>query len=270
MSILDQILDDTRTLIAQRKKDTPIEALKQRPLYADREPLSLVEALQQSGMSFIAEVKKASPSKGVIRSDFRPAQIAQQYAAHDAHAISVLTEPTHFQGSLQNMAWIRAHVTDVPLLRKDFIVDRYQLHEARAVGADAVLLIATALSAGQLYDLHAEATELGLQCLVEAYTFDDLARIDFDQIQLLGINNRDLKTFDVDIDHSLRMFAEVPRHVGRVSESGLSDPETLVRLRQAGINAVLIGEHFMRAAHPGEALSDLRDEARAIAMAQRT
>lgn len=268
MSILDTIIDDTRELVTERKRETPVSELEQRPFYSDRDPLSLVEALKQKGMSFLCEVKKASPSKGVIREDFKPAWIAQQYAKHGAAAISVLTEPIHFQGSIENLAWIRAHVQETPLLRKDFIIDPYQLVEARAVGADAVLLIATALDPGQLYDLHAAATELGLSCLVEVYSLEDLDKIDFDQISILGVNNRDLNTFEVDVQNSLRIFEHVPRSVGRVSESGLSDPETLVRLRQAGVNGVLIGEHFMRADNPGEAVDALRTEAKEIALQQ--
>jgi indole-3-glycerol phosphate synthase len=264
-NVLDDIIEDTRELVEQRKKETPIAELKDRPFYSDREALSLVEALKEKGMSFIAEVKKASPSKGVIRDDFDPATIAQQYADNDVSAISVLTEPLHFQGSIEHLAWIRAHVQDVPLLRKDFIVDPYQLVEARAVGADAVLLIATALDAGQLSELHHAATELGLNCLVEVYSEEDLDKIDWNQVQILGVNNRDLTTFKVDIENSLRIFENVPRNVGRVAESGLSDPDTLVRLREAGVNGVLIGEHFMRADHPGAALTDLRDQAKKIA-----
>jgi len=268
VSILDDIIDDTRDLVERRKKATPLSELKQRPAYEDREPLSLADALKERGLSFIAEVKKASPSKGVIRERFDPASIAQQYAQHGAAAISVLTEPQYFQGSLEHMAWIRAHVPDTPLLRKDFIIDPYQLVEARAVGADAVLLIATALDPQQLFDLHAAASELGLSCLVEVYTEDDLDKIDWSQVSVLGVNNRDLHTFEVDIENSLRIFDRTPKSVGRVAESGLSDPETLVRLRKAGVNGVLIGEHFMRAEHPGEALSQLRAEGKKIAQSQ--
>ena len=265
MSILDDIIDDTRELVERRKSETPISELRQRPFYDERAPLSLEEALKERGMSFIAEIKKASPSKGVIRENLNPAQIAQQYAANDAAAISVLTEPLHFQGTIEHLPWIRAHV-DIPLLRKDFIIDSYQLVEARAMGAGAVLLIATVLEPRQLYDLHQAASELGLDCLVEVYSMEDLDRIDFDQISILGVNNRDLHTFEVDIDNSLRIFERAPRHVGRIAESGLSDPETLVRLRQNGVNGVLIGEHFMRADNPGEALASLRDEAKEIAI----
>jgi indole-3-glycerol phosphate synthase len=268
VSILDDIIDDTRDLVERRKQNTPISELQERPFYDEREPLSLEQALKERGMSFIAEIKKASPSKGVIRDDFDPAAIAQQYAQHGAAAISVLTEPLHFQGSLEHMAWIRAHVPDTPLLRKDFIIDPYQLVEARAVGADAVLLIATALDPGQLSELHAAATELGLSCLVEVYTEEDLQKIDWDQVQILGVNNRDLHTFEVDIERSLRIFDQTPKSVGRVAESGLSDPETLVRLRKAGVNGVLIGEHFMRADEPGDALAQLRADGKKIAAQQ--
>lgn len=265
-NVLDEIIDDTRDLVEQRKRETPIAELKDRPFYSDRDPLSLEEALKERGMSFIAEVKKASPSKGEIRDDFNPAWIAQQYAANDVSAISVLTEPLHFQGSIEHLAWIRAHVPDVPLLRKDFIIDPYQLVEARAVGADAVLLIATALDPGRLSELHAAASELGLSCLVEVYSEADLEKIDWNQVDILGVNNRDLTTFEVDIENSLRIFEHVPRNVGRVAESGLDDPETLVRLREAGVNGVLIGEHFMRAENPGSALADLRNRAKQIAV----
>lgn len=267
MSILDQIIDDTRELVAERKRTAPVSELEQRPLFTDHAPISLVEALKERGMSFIAEIKKASPSKGVIRETLNPAQIAQQYAAHGAAAISVLTEPLHFQGTIEHLPWIRAHV-DIPLLRKDFIIDPYQIIEARAMGADAVLLIATVLEPAQLYDLHQTASKLGMDCLVEVYAMEDLDVINFDQISILGVNNRDLHTFEVDIDNSLRIFERAPRHVGRIAESGLSDPETLVRLRQNGVNGVLIGEHFMRAENPGEALANLRDRAKEIALKQ--
>lgn len=268
MSILDDIIDETREVVQRRKKETPVSELKQRPLYDERAPLSLVEALKERGLSFIAEIKKASPSKGTLREDFDPATIARQYVQNEAAAISVLTEPLYFGGSVEHMAWVRAHAPDTPLLRKDFIIDPYQLVEARAIGADAILLIATALDAHRLSDLHAAATELGLSCIVEVYSEDDLEKIDWNQVEILGVNNRDLNTFEVDLEHSLRIFDQVPKSVGRIAESGLSNPETLVRLRQAGVNGVLIGEHFMRADDPGKALSRLRTKGKKIAMQQ--
>ena len=176
MSILDDIIADTEELVAQRKQDTPVRELEDRPFYSDREPLSLVEAVKEKGMSFLAEVKKASPSKGAIRPDFDPAKIAQQYAANDAAAISVLTEPQYFQGSLEHLAWIRAHVPEVPLLRKDFIVDPLQVLESRGAGADAVLLIVRALDRAGLGELLEATRELGMDALVEAHGEEELAR----------------------------------------------------------------------------------------------
>jgi indole-3-glycerol phosphate synthase len=185
--------------------------------------------------------------------------LARQYKHGGADAISVLTEPLHFQGSLEYLAAVR-HAVDLPLLRKDFIIDPYQLIEARAYGADAVLLIATALERHQLYDLHQAAADLGLECLVEVYDPRELDKLDFTQVKILGVNNRDLRTFEVDIEHSLRTFAQAPDTVVRVSESGLGDAKDLAHLRRNGVHAVLIGETFMRAPHPGEAVRALKDD----------
>lgn len=258
MSILDDIVADTRALVERRKRETPLSELEQRPLF-EREPLSLYEPLCENELSFIAEVKKASPSAGVIRTDFNPARLAQQYAQNGAAAISVLTEPKHFQGAVEHLPWIRAHVPSLPLLRKDFIVDEYQLVEARAHGADAVLLIATALDAQQLFDLHQSADALGLDCLVEVYALEELDKIDFDQVRILGVNNRDLKTFEVDLNQSIRVFRRAPDHVVRVSESGLQAAEELATMRRYGIDAVLIGTTLVKADDPGAKLRALRE-----------
>ena len=211
----------------------------------------------------IAEIKKASPSKGLIRADFDPETHARQYTEGGAAALSVLTEPLHFQG---DPAFLRAarSASPLPVLRKDFIVDPYQLLEARAWGADAVLLIAAVLERSELADLHAAAAELGLACLVEVYDAAELDRIDFEQVRVLGVNNRDLRTFTVDVNHSIRVFERVPSDVVRVSESGLRSGADLARLRRAGIDAVLIGETFMRAPDPGRKLAALRAETEAL------
>ncbi|ARA92771.1 indole-3-glycerol phosphate synthase [Rhodothermaceae bacterium RA] len=261
MTILDAILNDTRALVAHRKATIPARQLMDRPFFHSP-TLPLAPALRHDPIAVIAEIKRASPSRGLIRADFPVRELANQYKHGGARAISVLTEPIHFQGSLDNLALVRQTV-DLPLLRKDFIIDPYQLIEARAYGADAVLLIAAALEASRLYDLHAAATELGLSCLVEVYDPRELERIDFDQVQILGVNNRDLRTFEVDVEHSLRTFAMAPDHVVRVSESGLGESaDTLAHLRRHGIDAVLIGEAFMRAPHPGAALADLMEQTR--------
>lgn len=256
MTILDKIVADTRGVIAQRKRERTVRDLEQMPGF-DRSPLNLAEALRGDDLAVIAEIKKASPSKGVIREDFDVTDIATQYAENGAAALSVLTEPLHFQGAPKYLATAR-RVADVPLLRKDFIVDPYQLVEARAYGADAVLLIAAVLSAKQLYDLHQAADELGLSCLVEVYDADELDKVDFDQVQVLGVNNRDLRTFEVDLDHAPRVFEQVPARITKVAESGLKTAVDLAHMHDFGIDAVLVGETLMRADRPGETLRALR------------
>lgn len=255
-TILDRIVQDTRALVAERQRDVPPPRLRAR---AEAMPptRSLAEALRGDALAILAECKKASPSNGVIRADYDVATLARQYAEGGADALSILTEPLHFQGSLDHLHAAREAVS-LPLLRKDFIVSAYQLFEARAAGADAVLLIAAVLERSQLFDLHQIADELGLACLVEVYDARELDRLDFDQVDILGVNNRDLRTFEVDIDHSLRVFAEAPASVIRVSESGLRTARDLAHLRRHGVDAVLIGETFMRAPHPGPALAALR------------
>jgi indole-3-glycerol phosphate synthase len=259
MTILDRIIDATRALVARRKDHVPMARLEEQPLFhAPTRPLAA--ALRQAeGLAFLAEIKQASPSKGVLRADFDPVEIARSYARHGAAALSVLTEPTFFQGSLDDLARVRQAV-DLPLLRKDFIVDPYQLVEARAHGADAVLLIAAVLDRAQLHDLHQAATGLGLSCLVELYDPGELDRVDLDHVRILGVNNRDLRTFEVDVARSLRVFAHVPPGVVRVSESGLRGAAELAHLHRHGVDAVLIGETFMRAADPGAALGALKAE----------
>ncbi len=262
MTLLDRIVEDTRALVERQKQAVPVRVLEERASAAGA-TRSLEKALRQDELAVLAELKKASPSKGVIRNDFDVPDLARQYADHGADAVSVLTEPTHFQGSLDNLALARQTI-DLPLLRKDFIVDPYQLIEARAYGADAVLLIAAVLDRHALYDLHQAAGELGLACLVEIYQHHELDRIDFDQVKILGVNNRDLRTFEVDINHSLRVFEDAPRDVVRVSESGLRTADDLTHLRRYGVDAVLIGETFMSAPHPGRKLAALKQEVRVL------
>lgn len=258
MSILDNIVADTRALVASQKTRVSIGTLQRSPLY-NPPRVDFEQSLRAKGLSVIAEIKKASPSKGVIRADFSPTRIAAQYTAGGAHAISVLTEPLHFQGSLQYLADVR-EATKLPLLRKDFIIDAYQLEEARAHGADAVLLIAAILDKKQLYDLHKAANELNLACLVEVYDASEIDRIDFDQVRILGVNNRDLHTFSVNLQHSIDVFTGAPSNVIKVSESGIHSVEDLAYLQKNGSDAVLIGETFMRAQDPGEKLAAMQQE----------
>ncbi len=256
MSILDRIVADTRKLVADRRTEISIGALESMPLY-NKSRLDFEQALRAEPMAIISEIKKASPSKGIIREDFEPTRIAAQYTAFGANAISVLTEPLYFQGRLKFLSDVR-EITALPLLRKDFILDPYQLIEARAYGADAVLLIATILDKKQLYDLHQAANELNLDCLVEVYAAEEIDQLDFDQVRILGVNNRDLHTFNVDLNHSIKVFGSAPAGVLKVSESGIETGEDMQYLQANGSNAVLIGETFMRAAHPGEKLAALR------------
>lgn len=260
MSILDEIVDHTRELVRRRKQRVPEAVLRERASF-HAPSLSLADALRGEELTVLAEIKRSSPSQGPIRRDLDPERIARSYRAHGAAAVSVLTEPAYFSGSLEDLAAARRSL-DIPILRKDFLVDPYQLTEARAYGADAVLLIATALEAGELRDLHARARELELDCLVEVYGEADLDRVDLGQIEILGVNNRDLHSFEVDVEHSLRLFDEVPAEVVRVSESGLETGADLARVRRAGIDAVLIGTRFMRASRPGRTLSELKSACR--------
>jgi indole-3-glycerol phosphate synthase len=266
LSILDNIVADTRELVVQRKRKTSIEALRQKPFF-HRDTRSLETALRQEAVAFIAEAKKASPSAGIIRADYDVAEIARQYEQAGASAMSVLTEPLHFQGSLDDLLLARQAVS-LPLLRKDFVVNPYQLYEARAYGADAVLLIAAVLDRQELSDLHAEADELGLSCLVEVYDTEELDKLDFGQVKVLGVNNRDLRTFKVDLGHSVRVFAQAPETVVRVSESGIRTAEDVARLQAHGVHAVLVGETFMRATRPGDMLRQLQDDLGKVPVAE--
>ena len=264
-TILDQILDDTRRLVAERKAVTPAAALEKRPAF-HAPTLSLARALRRpDGPAYIAECKRASPSEGVIRPEYQPVEIARAYKQAAASALSVLTEPTHFQGSLDHLAAIR-HAVDLPLLRKDFVVDAYQLVEARAYGADAVLLIAAALDARQLHDLLDAARDLDLGVLVEVHADDELEKLDLDRVDVLGVNSRDLQTFEVDLSRAERIFAALPDRIVRVAESGIRTAEDAARLRGYGADAFLVGTHFMRQPDPGRALAALRRET-ALALA---
>ncbi|MDA0379280.1 MAG: indole-3-glycerol phosphate synthase TrpC [Bacteroidetes bacterium] len=251
-TILGRIVEDTEALTRQRKRERSLSSLLSEPGFG-RTPASLASALSGDGLSVIAEVKKASPSKGVIREDFHPVRIADSYRSGGAAALSVLTEPLHFQGSPDFLRAIRAEV-DLPLLRKDFILDPYQVAEARAWGADAILLIAACLDRAHLAELQAAADEWGLETLVEVYDPRELDRVDLDTSRIIGANSRDLRTFEVDLDRAIGTLGALPAGILRVAESGLSSQADFARVRDAGIEAVLVGESFMRAPDPGAAL----------------
>lgn len=216
-------------------------------------------ALLGNDLAIVAEVKKASPSAGIIREDFDPVQIACTYAANGAACISVLTDEPSFYGKLAYLEQVRGAV-DLPLLRKDFIIDRYQLLEARAAGADAVLLIAEVLPGESLSELLTQTHDLGMQALVELYDRDNLTRVLDSGASLVGINNRDLRTFVTRLEHTLELIDSIPDEVCLVSESGIRTRQDMIRLREAGVDAVLVGETLMRAPDIGSELRALRGD----------
>jgi indole-3-glycerol phosphate synthase len=256
-TILDRIVANKPAEIAAARARVTDAALERR-VSSLPPPRDFRAALERDDeVRIIAEVKKASPSAGVLRADFDPVGIARVYERHGAACVSVLTDEPSFQGHLSYLERVRAAVA-VPLLRKDFLIDRYQLLEARAAGADAVLLIAEILDDAALRRLLREAAELGLQALVELYDRDNLPRVLDAGARLVGVNNRDLRIFSVRLEHTLELAALVPRDVCLVSESGIRTRADLERLRAAGVRAALIGETFMRAPDIGAKLDELR------------
>ena len=255
-SILKKIVDHKRTEIAAAKQDRPVEDVISAA--KDQSPArDFVAALRKnSGVSLIAEVKKASPSKGVIRADFDPVAIAKIYAASGAACISVLTDEHFFQGHLDYLKAIRQEV-EIPLLRKDFIIDEYQVFEARAAGADAVLLIAECLEDEQLINLHQQINELGMTALVELYDAENIEKVLAAKPTLVGVNNRDLNTFEVDLNHSVKVKQLLPSTVTFVSESGIYHRDDVEMLEKSGVDAMLVGESLMRADDIGAAVKTL-------------
>jgi len=256
-NILETIVEHKRKEIAERSARVTEAALERR-LGAAPPVRSFRAALESiADVAIIAEVKKASPSAGIIRADFDPVAIARIYEAHGAACISVLTEERFFQGNLSYLSAIRMAV-DRPLLRKDFILDRYQILEARVAGSDAVLLIAEILEGSELISLLNEAHTLGMEALVELYDADNLPRVIDSGAQLIGVNNRNLRTFETRLEHTLDLAVRMPQGRCLVSESGIRSRSDLRRLGQAGVRAVLIGETLMRAPDIGAKLDELR------------
>jgi indole-3-glycerol phosphate synthase len=256
--VLDRIVEARAQRVKDHKLSRPVNELATWGYDASPRPRrSMSEALSQRGRTnIIAEIKHRSPSKGVIREEFDPVTIAVSYENAGAAALSVLTEEDFFGGSLAHLRAVRERV-ELPLLRKDFHIDEYQLHEASAAGADAVLLIVAILEDELLADLIALASELKLDALVEVHSVAEMARAVKASARLIGVNNRDLTTFTVDLETSERLSTLAPRDAVLVSESGIHTGQDIFRLKQAGYNAFLVGEHFMRAPDPGEALKQL-------------
>jgi len=259
--ILEEIKEATLQRMTEQKRKLPLQELKAmvRDLPVHRvpdQPFLFEQALRKPGISFICEVKKASPSKGVIAEDFPYEQIALEYEEAGADAISILTEPFYFKGSNEYLEKIRKKVS-IPLLRKDFTVDEYMLYEAKKLGADAVLLICAILSPMQLAEYAGIARELGLSALVEAHDEKEVDMALKAGAGIIGVNNRNLKDFTVDIQNSIRLRALVPKNILFVSESGMKTREDIARLEADGTDAVLIGETFMRSRDKAAMLKSL-------------
>lgn len=261
--ILDTIAEATRIRVDKAKEKLPFDQLKARLYdgcgvrsFHSRNAFAFERSLQ-SQLSFICEVKKASPSKGVIAEEFPYLSIAREYEAAGAQAISVLTEPDFFQGSDQYLSEISSEV-NIPVLRKDFTIDEYQLYEAKLLGADAVLLICALLSTDTIRKYITICNNLGLSALVEAHDEAEVRSALEAGARIIGVNNRNLQTFEVDINNAIRLRSLVPESISFVAESGIRTPEDMIKLKAAGVNAVLIGETLMRSPDKKEQLSRLR------------
>jgi indole-3-glycerol phosphate synthase len=260
MNVLSEIIARKRERLAEVKARVGLEQVREEALVKRRDatPHALRRALQGEGINIIAEFKRRSPSKGVIRADADLEPIVRSYEAGGAAAISVLTEQDHFDGSLADLRAVKALVA-LPVLRKDFVFDEYQVYESAAAGADAVLLIVAALDDRQLESLRRLAEdELGIDALVEVHNDEEMDRAASCGATLMGVNNRDLRTFEVSLETSVRLAPLAPKSALLVSESGLNEAADLRRLRKQGFHGFLIGESLMRARDPEQALRDLR------------
>ena len=265
---LDKILSTTRATVASAKASVPLAELERKAaLHQPRGWAAALRARSAIGPAVIAEIKKASPSKGMIRNDFDANQLAKSYSMGGAAALSVLTDEPFFQGSLRNLE-LASSAVSLPCLRKDFTVDEYQIVEARAHHGDAILLIAAALTDNELARFAHTARGLELDVLVEVHTAEELDRVlttlGDTGTSAIGVNNRNLKTFEVRLETSLDLVERIPPSVVRVSESGIASPDDLARLREVGFDAFLIGESLMRKPDPGVALAALLAEAAVI------
>ena len=261
--ILNKILDVKADEVAAAKKHRDLASLR-RDVEADAEGRRNIRAFEASlrqhiaagNAGVIAEVKKASPSKGILRADFKPANIAESYARHGAACLSVLTDVHFFQGHAEYLQQARA-ACEIPVLRKDFMIDMYQIYEARAMGADAILLIVAALDHGLMAELEACALELGLGVLVEVHDGEELTAALKLRTPLIGINNRNLRTFETSLETTIGLLPNVPSDRLVVTESGIMGPADVKRMRDANVHSFLVGEAFMRAPDPGVELARL-------------
>ena len=259
MTILDKINNNKRTEIAEAKSKVSLEQLKESP-YFKRKINSLKAVLLAEGASgVIAEFKTKSPSMGVISNSAEASEVTESYIKAGACGLSVLTDNFFFGGSFDDLAKARWANPNTPILRKDFILDPYQVYETKAHGADVVLLIAESMSKSLLLELAQTAKEIGMEVLVEVHSEDELEKLN-PLVDLVGINNRDLKTFEVDIQTSVLLGALIPEQFLKISESGISDPESISQLKVVGFKGFLIGETFMKTDDPGKACAEFIEE----------
>jgi indole-3-glycerol phosphate synthase len=258
MNILDKIVAVKQIEVERAQKEFPLEAICQTSTY-ERKTYSLAERLNtESSSGIIAEFKRKSPSKGIINAFAEPAVVAADYQQYGAAAVSILTDQEFFGGSSQDLKDGR-EVLSIPVLRKDFIIDSYQIHESKAMGADLILLIAACLSPVQVQEFASLAKTIGLEVLLELHDEEELNHV-CNEIDFVGINNRSLKTFDVDIERSLRMAASLPKQKIKIAESGIDDPSQILRFKSNGYKGFLIGENFMKTENPGETFRDFVKE----------
>jgi indole-3-glycerol phosphate synthase len=260
MNILDTIIAHKRVEVAKRKQETSIAELEKGKFFAE-ETLSLKKfLLDKNKTGIIAEFKRRSPSKGIINDKVTVEEVTRAYAEYGASGISILTDQEFFGGSLDDL--LAATINEVPLLRKDFMIDEYQLVEAKACGADVILLIAACLSVAEVKQMATTAKSLGLEVLLEIHNNKELEHI-CEQVDMVGVNNRNLKTFEVSIDISLELINRIPGEKPAIAESGISDVDTIVTLRQAGFKGFLIGENFMKQPSPSIAFADFVNQLKA-------
>jgi indole-3-glycerol phosphate synthase len=258
MSVLNEICEAKAAHVKERKTAMPLAALEEqiKTQAPPRGFINRINAIAQNAIALITEVKKASPSKGIIREDFDPAAIARTYENGGAACISVLTDMPYFQGNDEHFKTVRENV-DLPLIRKDFMIDPYQIYESRSLGADCILLIMAALDDSQARDLYALSRELGMDTLVEIHNESELERALKLTPAMIGVNNRNLKTLKVDVQTSFDLLEKIPENITKIAESGLSDHQTVSKLRNAGYSGFLIGESLMREPNIATALEKI-------------
>ena len=258
MNILNEIIETKKDEVKSYKRKYSVSSFEGMEFF-NKPNLGFKKNLESNNhISIIAEIKKASPSKGVINKDFNHLRIAETYMKHSVDAISVLTDEKYFAGKIEYLQQI-ASIKNLPLLRKDFIVDEFQIFESKAFGADLILLISEVLTKSQIKDYTQTASEIGLEVLLETHSADEIRKIDFDLNKLIGINNRDLKNFNVDINTTINLKKLLPSHIQVISESGISLKSDIELLKADGVNGILIGEHLMRSENLDSELIRLKE-----------